>query len=74
MLDAYRIVNANVNWTVVVKDYQFNVLFQLNNLLNADYAPNGYSFGAFIDGVRKSYNYVYPQAGTNYLVKLSVKL
>lgn len=44
----------------------------LNNLSNRIYAPNGYTFGGIINGRRESFNYLYPQAGTNYLLRLNL--
>lgn len=42
----------------------------VNNLLNVNYAPNGYTFSAIIDGNREVFNYVYPQAGRHYMLKI----
>jgi iron complex outermembrane receptor protein len=49
----------------------------VNNITNALYSSNGYTyfnFGRRGDGSlgQDSYNYVYPQAGTNFLLSLSV--
>lgn len=42
----------------------------VNNLLDRAYAPNGYTFSALIDGNREVFNYVYPQAGRHYMLKI----
>lgn len=46
---------------------------QVNNILNEKYAPNGYTYSGYSDGVRGDYNYFYPQAGTNFLTNLVIK-
>lgn len=39
------------------------------NILNAEYEPNGYSFSGIMGGTRYDYNYLFPQAGTNFLLQ-----
>jgi iron complex outermembrane receptor protein len=43
------------------------------NLFNAKYAPNGYTFSGLIGGVRNDFNYLYPMAGTNFMLNLTLK-
>ena len=45
----------------------------LNNVLNKSYAPNGYTFSGIIGGERNDFTFLYPQAGTNFLLQASVK-
>ncbi|TNE78369.1 MAG: TonB-dependent receptor [Bacteroidetes bacterium] len=51
---------------------EFKVSLAANNVLNEKYAPNGYSFSGIIGGERQDFNYLYPQAGTNFLLMVSL--
>ena len=44
----------------------------VNNCLNIHYAPNGYTFSGYIDGQRQDFNYLYPMAGRNIMLKAKV--
>jgi iron complex outermembrane receptor protein len=69
---AYFLNTLKVNW---LRTASLSLL--VNNITNAMYSSNGYTYFNFAhapnDGlVQQSYNYVYPQAGTNFLLSLSV--
>lgn len=44
----------------------------VNNLFNAMYQNNGYSYGYIYGGVKTTENFYYPQAGRNYMFRISV--
>lgn len=46
----------------------------VNNLLNYRYANNGYTWGYVAGGQRIIENFVYPQAGRNFLVRLTLTI
>jgi len=46
----------------------------INNILNQFYTPDGYTFSGFIGGERQDFNYVYPMAGRNVMLKASLDL
>lgn len=48
------------------------IALQVNNLFNAQYAPNGYTYSYLFEGARTTENFYYPQAGTNFLLNLSL--
>lgn len=50
-----------------------NLGLYFNNVLNAMYAPNGYTFGWLYGRQEQLYNYVFPMAGFNWMVKLQMK-
>lgn len=54
-----------------LKDVQFN--FLVNNIFNAMYSSNGYTWGGVYAGERINENWLYPQAGTNVLSGITVK-
>ena len=50
------------------------IAFQLNNLFNVKYEPNGYTF-SYISGGNYSYeNYYFPMASRNWMLSLNIKL
>jgi iron complex outermembrane receptor protein len=74
-LDAYFTSNLTLNYTIKTwgfKEVQIGVL--CNNLFNALYENNGYTFGYVAGGKRITENYYYPQAGRNFLVRLTFKM
>jgi len=57
------------------KGYIINKKTKLSkNLLNANYAPNGYTWGYLFDGIRTDENFVFPMAGRNFFLTYSIKL
>ena len=74
-LDAYFINDINAHWTILHRT-KFTMLLQfyVNNFLDVQYAPNGYTYSYIYDrNVTTSNNY-YPMAGRNYWVSLKVDL
>ncbi|KYG83290.1 TonB-dependent receptor [Roseivirga echinicomitans] len=75
-IDAFFINDFRVNYSIkpsFVKELTLNLL--VNNIFNVEYESNGYTFGYFGGAnyeVRE--NYLYPQAGTNFLLSLGLKL
>ncbi|MFT4876972.1 MAG: iron complex outermembrane receptor protein, partial [Bacteroidia bacterium] len=75
-LDAFTNVDLSINYisTVVKGTKNLNVGIFLNNVLNQSYAPNGYTFSGYIAGERQDFNYLYPMAGFNWMMKVSMTL
>lgn len=73
-MDPFWVQDAILSWSVKGKKQfkQIDLGVMVNNLSNRMYAPNGYTFGGMINGNRESFNYLYPQAGTNYLLRLNL--
>ncbi len=65
-LDAYFVENAFVSFEMKPKNYFKNLRLslQVNNLFNKKYASNGYMWG--------DSPYYFPQAGTNYLLGMTL--
>lgn len=61
-------------------NYQFNMrkickvemIFQLNNIWNKMYTPNGYTYSYIYGGETSRNNYYYPMAGTNFMLGLNL--
>jgi len=75
-LDAFTNVDLSINYisTEVKGTKNLNVGLFLNNVLNQYYAPNGYTFSGIIGGERQDFNYLYPMAGFNWMMKVSMTL
>jgi len=54
-----------------LKAVQFQIL--VNNIFNAAYISNGYGGNWSEDGIEKSWSYYFPQAGTNFMVRIDLK-
>jgi iron complex outermembrane receptor protein len=76
MLEAFWNLDASIKYTTTKIDgiNALNIGLYINNALNAFYAPNGYTYGGYIGGERASFNYLYPMAGRNVMLKISAKL
>lgn len=74
-LEAFTVSDVSLDYNLVVKKYipQLNLSFRVNNLFNAMYAPNGYTFSYLIEGAEVRSNFYYPQAGRNYLFSMNFK-
>jgi len=66
MLDSYFINDLRFSYSPGLKEIKaFELSLLINNVLNVEYASNGYSY----DGAP----YYYPQAGTNFMAMLNFK-
>ncbi len=51
-----------------------DLIFQVNNVFNKKYEPNGYTFSYYVASDLTTENYYYPMAGTNWMFGVNVKL
>lgn len=51
-----------------------NLTFQVNNIFNKKYEPNGYTYNYFSNGMLSVNNYYFPMAGTNFMIAVNIKL
>lgn len=72
-LDAFWVNDLRLNLATkklkTMRELRFSLLAA--NILNAEYEPNGYSFGFIYDGKRNDFNYLFPQAGVNFMGQLT---
>ena len=74
-IDAYFTNNLMVNYGIKIKGIrEINLGILANNILNALYENNGYTFGYISGGKRINENYYFPQAGRNFLLRLTIKI
>lgn len=72
-LPGYHTLDFRANGTGIIKrlpGLDFSVV--VNNVLNRMYSSNGYSY-TYIYGTRITENYLYPQAGINFLAGITYK-
>ena len=74
-LDAFFINDLNAQWTIMNKR-KFTMLLQVyaNNVLDVQYAPNGYTFSYIYDRTLTTSNNYYPMAGRNYWISLKMDI
>jgi iron complex outermembrane receptor protein len=74
MLQAFWVNDVRINYTFAIKKLFQSVRLGLliNNVFNASYEPNGYTYGWIYGGKRNDFNMYYPQAGTNWLASVSL--
>jgi len=53
---------------------EVNFVFQINNVFNKLYEPNGYTYSYFSTGSLVTENYYFPMAGTNFIAAINLKL
>lgn len=74
-IDAFFVNDIRLNYAFYPKFMkEMNLSLLVNNIFNLEYESNGYTFGYFGGAnfeVRE--NYLYPQAGTNFLLSLGLK-
>lgn len=73
-LDAYFTQDIRLGYVWkpnFLKEINFNLL--VNNVFNAHYENNGYTFGYISGGERVQENFYFPQAGINFLMAVGVR-
>jgi iron complex outermembrane receptor protein len=74
-LDAFFVQDLRFIYAIkntILKD--INMVLQLNNLLNAKYEPNGYTYNYIYNNQLAVNNYYFPMAGINFMFGVNVKL
>ena len=74
-LNAYYVQDARAIYTLhkkVLKDA--NIIFQVNNIFNKKYEPNGYTYNYIYGGELIVNNYYFPMAETNFMIAINLKL
>jgi iron complex outermembrane receptor protein len=72
-LDAFFVNDLRLGYTLkpkFMKEINFSLL--VNNIFNQEYEPNGYTY-SYIFGDVITENFVYPQAGTNFLAAVRLR-
>ena len=73
-LNNYYIQDARVSYLLKNKiPGEVNFIFQVNNVFNKKYEPNGYTFSYFSSANITTANYYFPMAGTNFMAAVNIK-
>jgi iron complex outermembrane receptor protein len=73
-LDAFFVQDVRINYTIqtkLIKEIGLNL--QANNVFNALFEPNGYTFSYISESRTVTENFYYPQAGINFLVSVNLR-
>ena len=74
-LNGYYVQNMQMMYTIKGKTIkETNLIFQLNNVFNKKYEPNGYTYSYFYGGQLVTENFLFPMAVTNFMMAVNVKL
>jgi len=73
-LNSYFVENLRMIYTVRFKEIkEVNLIFQLNNVFNKKYEPNGYTYSYIYGGQLITENFLFPMATTNFMFAVNVK-
>jgi iron complex outermembrane receptor protein len=74
--DAYFVNDLRLAYTIPFKKglKDIGLSFQLNNIFDVKYEPNGYTYSYYYGGNTITENFYYPMAGTNFMFALSIRL
>ncbi|HMU10222.1 MAG TPA: TonB-dependent receptor plug domain-containing protein [Ferruginibacter sp.] len=73
-LDPYYLQDIRLSYLIETKIVKAaSIIFQLNNVFNKKYEPNGYSFSYIYGGELTTENYYFPMAGRNFMVGVNLK-
>jgi iron complex outermembrane recepter protein len=74
MIDPYFVNNIRLDLEPKIKSVKgVELQIQVNNIFNEIYESNAYGGNWYEDGIEQTWAYYFPQAGTNYMVKIGVK-
>ncbi len=72
-VDPYFINNLRLDLSPVIKNFGgLDIQLMINNLFNTTYENNAYGGNWFEDGIEKTWSYYFPQAGINYMLRISL--
>jgi iron complex outermembrane receptor protein len=73
-LNPYYFTNLRIDYKLPVKKFEsVGLQFIVNNLFNSMYVSNAYGGSYYIDGTEYSWGSYFPQAGINWLARLTVR-
>jgi iron complex outermembrane receptor protein len=74
-LAGYYVQNLRAVYTIPGKiARETDIIFQLNNIFDKRYTPNGYTYSYVYGGQLVTENFVFPMAGTNFMLAVNIKL
>ena len=72
-IDPYFVNNLRLDYSISFEKFSdINLQFMLNNVFNSLYESNAYGGNWYEDMQEFTWAYYFPQAGTNYLLRLTL--
>lgn len=73
-IEPYFVNDLRLGYTIADAPWfgSLDFTLQVNNILDAEYVSNGYTFGWIAGGGEQHFNYYFPQAGRNLLLKVGI--
>jgi iron complex outermembrane receptor protein len=73
-INPYSVNDFRISYSAIFnKVKMIAIRIMLNNILNAEYTSNGYTYSGITSGYRYDYNYYFPQAKFNWLAGIELK-
>ena len=74
-LQSYYVQDLRMMYTLKPRPFKaIDLIFQLNNVFNKKYEPNGYTYSSYFGGSVTTENFYFPMAGTNFMFAVNIKL
>ncbi|MBA2745066.1 MAG: TonB-dependent receptor plug domain-containing protein [Flavisolibacter sp.] len=73
-LDAFFTNDLRSVYSLKIKKPSVDLVFQVNNLLNTLYEPNGYTFSYFSGNELVTENFYFPMAGRNFMAAINIRI
>ena len=74
MIDPYLVGNLRIDYDLALKGIEsINLQFLVNNIFNNKYVNNAYGGNWYTDGQEYTWAYYFPQAGINWLTRITVR-
>jgi iron complex outermembrane receptor protein len=73
-LDGYYVQNLRMIYTIRTRPVgETNLVFQLNNVFNKKYEPNGYTYSYYYGNELTTEKFLFPMAGVNFMMAVNIK-
>jgi iron complex outermembrane receptor protein len=74
MLNSYFVNNLRIDYSPIIRDLKnTDIQLFINNIFNNLYENNAYGGNWYVDGKENTWSYYFPQAGINFLARLTVR-
>ena len=74
-LSGYYVQQLRIIYSPKIKyTKEINFAFYLNNVFNKKYESTGYTYGYYSGGALVNENFYFPQAGTNFILSVNIKI
>ena len=71
----YYLQQVRITYSPKIKSTgEVDFIFYLNNVFNKKYEATGYSYGYYSGGAMVNENFLFPQAGTNFIFSVNIKI